>query len=43
MFAHLEKFKDEGFWNEHRTISFNTLTDKQEYEIVAVFLSLIHI
>ena len=37
MFAHLEKFKDRDFWNEHRTITFNTLTDKQEYEIVAVF------
>ncbi len=37
MFAHLEKFKDKDFWNEHRTITFNTLTDKQEYEIIAVF------
>ena len=42
MFAHLEKFKDEGFWNEHRTISFNTLTDKQEYEIVAVFRTVVY-
>jgi sortase B len=37
MFAHLEKFKSKDFWSEHRMITFNTLTDKQEYEIVAVF------
>ena len=42
MFAHLEKFKDKGFWNEHRTITFNTLTDKQEYEIVAVFRTVVY-
>ena len=42
MFAHLEKFKEKGFWNEHRTITFNTLTDKQEYEIVAVFCTVVY-
>ena len=37
MFAHLDKFKSESFWSKHKTIAFNTLTDRQEYEIVAVF------
>ena len=35
MFADLEKFKDEDFWQEHKTIAFNTLTEKNEYEILA--------
>ena len=30
MFAHLDKFKSESFWSEHKTIAFNTLTDRQE-------------
>ena len=42
MFAHLEKFKDKDFWNEHRTVTFNTLTDKQEYEIIAVFRTVVY-
>ena len=42
MFANLEKYKDEGFWSEHRAITFNTLTDKQEYEIVAVFRTVVY-
>lgn len=42
MFAHLEKFKSKDFWSEHRMITFNTLTDKQEYEIVAVFRTVVH-
>lgn len=37
MFANLTKFEDKDFWENHKTIEFNTLTDKQEYEIVAVF------
>lgn len=28
MFADLVKFKDEDFWQEHKTIVFNTLTEK---------------
>ena len=41
MFAHLDKLTDEDFWNGHRTITFNMLTDKQEYEIVAVFRTVV--
>lgn len=42
MFADLEKFKSEDFYKEHKTISFNTLTDKCEYEIVAVFKTVVY-
>ena len=42
MFSHLEKFKSKDFWSEHRMITFNTLTDKQEYEIVAVFRTVVY-
>ena len=42
MFAQLDKLTDEDFWNGHRTITFNTLTDKQEYEIVAVFRTVVN-
>ena len=28
MFAHLEKLKNEDFWQSHKTITFNTLTEK---------------
>lgn len=42
MFADLEKFKSEDFYKEHKTISFNTLTDKCEYEIVAVFKTFVY-
>ena len=42
MFAHLEKFKSKDFGSEHKTITFNTLTDKQEYEIIAVFRTVVY-
>ena len=37
MFADLDKFTDISFWENHRTITFNTLTQRQTYEIIAVF------
>lgn len=37
MFNNLEKFKSKDFWQEHKTVSFNTLMEKADYEIVAVF------
>lgn len=42
MFADLEKFKDEDFWQNHKTITFNTLTEKNEYEILAVFKTVVY-
>lgn len=37
MFADLEKFTSKSFWETHKTITFNTLTQRQTYEVVAVF------
>ena len=42
MFADLEKFKDEDFWQDHKTITFNTLTDRNDYEIFAVFKTVVY-
>lgn len=42
MFADLEKFKSEDFWKKHKTVTFNTLTEKCEYEIVAVFKTVVY-
>lgn len=42
MFCDLEKFKSEDFYKEHKTIYFNTLTDKCEYEIIAVFKTFVY-
>lgn len=37
MFADLNKLTDKSFWENHRAITFNTLTQRQTYEIIAVF------
>lgn len=37
MFGALENYKDKNFYEEHKTIQFDTLTEQGEYEIVAVF------
>lgn len=37
MFGALEKYKEKDFYEEHKTICFDTLTEQAEYEIVAVF------
>lgn len=37
MFGALENYKDKSFYEEHKTIQFDTLTEQGEYEIVAVF------
>ena len=42
MFCDLERFKSKDFYKEHKIISFNTLTDKCEYEIVAVFKTFVY-
>ena len=42
MFADLEKFKDKDSWQEHKTITFSTLTDRNEYEILAVFKTVVY-
>ena len=42
MFADLEKFKSQDFWQEHKTISFSTVTDRYEYEIISVFKTFVY-
>ncbi|WP_145150765.1 class B sortase [Paenibacillus xylanexedens] len=42
MFKDLMKYKNESFYKEHATFQFNTLYEKEEYEIVAVILSEIY-
>lgn len=37
MFAALEQYKDKSFYEEHKQIRFNTLTEEGTYEIVAAF------
>lgn len=37
MFADLDKYTSKSFWESHRTITFNTLTQRQTYEIIVVF------
>lgn len=37
MFGALEHYKSQSFYEEHKNIQFDTLTEQAEYEIVAVF------
>lgn len=37
MFGALEDYKSQSFYEEHKIIQFDTLTERGEYEIVAVF------
>lgn len=42
MFSNLEKFKNKDFWEEHRTIRFDSLYEKQVYEVFAVFKTVVY-
>ena len=37
MFAGLMKYADKSFWEKHKIIQFDTLTEKGKYEVVAAF------
>ena len=37
MFETLLKYKEKSFWNEHPRIRFDTIYEKAEYEIIAVY------
>lgn len=39
MFADLHLYEDKSFWDEHRYVYFDTLTEKHVYEIFAVFIT----
>lgn len=42
MFATLNQYKKESFWQDYKIISFDTLTDRNEYEIMAVFKTVVY-
>lgn len=42
MFADLERFKDKDFQSKHKTVSFDTLCERQTYEIIAVFKTTVY-
>ena len=33
---------DKNFWEKHKTVSFDTLTDRQTYEVIAVFKTVVY-
>ena len=37
MFGALEDYKSKSFYEKHKTIQFDILTEQAEYEIIAVF------
>ena len=39
MFGSLSQYKDQSFWQSHRTVYFDTLTETHTYEILSVFLT----
>lgn len=43
MFCDLEKYKSQDFWQEHKTISFSTVTDRYGYEIISVFKTFVYL
>ena len=42
MFTGLMKFTDKSFWENHKTIEFDTLTDRNQYEVIAVFKTVVY-
>ena len=42
MFEDLEKYADESFYNNHKTIRFTTVADDSEYEVMSVFYSRVY-
>lgn len=42
MFVELLKYKDEAFYNTHKTFNFTTSDEEAEYEIISVFLSKVY-
>lgn len=42
MFGNLDLYRDKKYYDSHKIIQLSTLTEKREYEIVAVFLSQVY-
>lgn len=43
MFSALRKYKDQSFFENHKIISFHTIYEKSQYEIISVFLSKVYL
>ena len=42
MFSDLKKFTKKSFWEKHKTFTFDTLYERQTYEVVAVFKTVVY-
>ena len=42
MFSWLMKYTDKSFWENHKTIHFDTLTEKCDYEVIAAFKTVVY-
>ena len=42
MFGSLDKFTSKSFYDKHKIIQFNTLTEQREYQIIAVFKTVVY-
>lgn len=42
MFSGLMKYADKSFWETHKTFRFDTLTEKCNYEVIAVFKTVVY-
>lgn len=42
MLSGLMKYTDKSFWESHKTIRFDTLTEKCNYEVIAVFKTVVY-
>ena len=38
----LMKYRNKSFWEGHKTITFDTLTDRHQYEVIAVFKTVVY-
>ena len=43
MFGQLDRYRDEKFWETHKTIRFTSLYEEREYEVISVFLSQVYL
>ena len=42
MFTGLMKYRNKSFWEGHKTITFDTLTERHRYEVIAVFKTVVY-
>ena len=42
MFTGLMKYRNKSFWEGHKMITFDTLTDSHQYEVIAVFKTVVY-